>query len=86
MADLLHELIFKTAEHVSDKEALVHQRNRTSYATLAEDIGSARAAMLALGLGRGERVAVYLEKRLETVTAIYGAAAAGAYSYPSIRF
>lgn len=82
MADLLHELIFKTAEHVSDKEALVHQGNRTSYATLAEDIGSARAAMLALGLGRGERVAVYLEKRLETVTAIYGAAAAGGVFVP----
>lgn len=82
MADLLHELIFKTADHVSDKEALVHQRNRTSYATLAKDIGSARAAMLALGLGRGERVAVYLEKRLETVTAIYGAAAAGGVFVP----
>lgn len=82
MADLLHELIFKTADHVSDKEALVHQRNRTSYATLAEDIGSARAAMLALGLGRSERVAVYLEKRLETVTALYGAAAAGGVFVP----
>ncbi|MEO8992227.1 MAG: acyl-CoA ligase (AMP-forming), exosortase A system-associated [Nitrosospira sp.] len=82
MADLLHELIFKTADHVSDKEALVHQGNRTSYAALAENIGSAGAAMLALGLGRGERVAVYLEKRLETVTALYAAAAAGGVFVP----
>ncbi len=39
-------------------------------------------AMLALGLGRGERVAVYLEKRLETVIALFGAAAAGGVFVP----
>lgn len=35
-----------------------------------------------LGLQRGERLAVYLEKRIETVVALFGAAAAGAVFVP----
>ena len=34
------------------------------------------------GIGRGERVAVYLEKRVENVAAMFGAAAAGAVFVP----
>jgi acyl-CoA ligase (AMP-forming) (exosortase A-associated) len=40
------------------------------------------SGLIALGVGRGERVAVYLEKRLETVIASFGAAAAGAVFVP----
>src|SRR5687768_2399780 len=82
MADLLHELIFKSADRFPGKQALIHQKNRISYAALAEDINSAGVAMLALGLGRSERVAVYLEKRGETVIALFGAAAAGGVFVP----
>lgn len=77
MADLVHKLIFKSADRFSDAEALVYQENRTNYAALAEKIGSAGKALLALGLDRDDRVAVYLEKRPETVIALFGAAAAG---------
>ncbi len=38
--------------------------------------------LLADGLGRGERVAVYLEKRVENVVAMFGAAAAGGVFVP----
>ena len=38
--------------------------------------------LLALGLGRGERVAVYLDKRIETVTAIFGTSVAGGVFVP----
>ena len=82
MADLVHELIFKSADHFSDTEALVYQGKRTGYADLAEEIDSAGKAMLALGLDRDERVRVYLEKRLETVIALFGAAAAGGVFVP----
>ncbi|MDB5794810.1 MAG: acyl--CoA ligase, partial [Noviherbaspirillum sp.] len=37
---------------------------------------------LETGLGRGERVAVYLEKRIETVAGLFGAAAAGGVFVP----
>ena len=38
--------------------------------------------MLQLGLARGERVAIYLEKRFETVVASFGAPAAGGVFVP----
>lgn len=82
MADLVHKLIFKSADHFSDSEALVYHGTRIDYAALARTIDSAGKAMLALGLDRGERVAVYLEKRPETVAALFGAAAAGGVFVP----
>ncbi|MBA4143907.1 MAG: acyl-CoA ligase (AMP-forming), exosortase A system-associated [Nitrosospira sp.] len=82
MAVLLHELIFKSAERFPGKEALAHRENRLSYAALANELHLAGKAMLALGLARGERVAVYLEKRTETVAALFGATAAGGVFVP----
>src|SRR5215217_2902160 len=82
MAHLVQELVFHSADRFSDKEALVFRQSRISYAELAKEIKSAAKAMVALGLDRGERVAVYLEKRLETVTALLGAVAAGGVSVP----
>lgn len=40
------------------------------------------AALLALGLDRGERVGIYLDKRIETVTTFFGATAAGGVFVP----
>jgi acyl-CoA ligase (AMP-forming) (exosortase A-associated) len=82
MADLVHELIFKSAERFPDAEALVHRKSRISYSMLAREVGSAGRALRTLGLDPGERVGVYLEKRPETVIALFGAAAAGAVFVP----
>lgn len=82
MPDLVHKLIFKSADRSPDTEALVYQGDRFDYATLTGEIESAANAMLALGLDRGERVAVYLEKRTETVAALFGATAAGGVFVP----
>jgi acyl-CoA ligase (AMP-forming) (exosortase A-associated) len=82
MAHLLQELVFDSASRFPDEDALVHRQSRVSYAVLAKEIDSAAKAMLAFGLDRGERVAVYLEKRLETVAALFGAAAAGGVFVP----
>jgi acyl-CoA ligase (AMP-forming) (exosortase A-associated) len=82
MADLVHKLIFKSAGRLSDTEALAYQGKRTGYAALAEAVDSTGKAMLALGLDRHERVAVYLEKRPETVIALFAAAAAGGVFVP----
>lgn len=82
MADLVHKLIFKSAGRLSDTEALAYQGKRTDYAALAGVVDSMGKAMLALGLDRHERVAVYLEKRPETVIALFAAAAAGGVFVP----
>ncbi|MES2072211.1 MAG: acyl-CoA ligase (AMP-forming), exosortase A system-associated [Pseudomonadota bacterium] len=82
MTDLVHELILQAAERTPAAEALCYQAQRLSYAELQGQVGALAAALLSEGIGRCERVAVYLEKRLETVVALFGASAAGAVFVP----
>lgn len=82
MTVLIHELIQCSAGRFPDSEALVHKNNRLSYAVLAREVDLAKNAILDLGLDRGERVAVYLEKRPETVITLFGATAAGGVFVP----
>src|SRR5690349_24775733 len=53
-----------------------------SYGTLAESVEQVARALLELGLARHDRVAVYLDKRPETVAACFGVAAAGCVFVP----
>jgi acyl-CoA ligase (AMP-forming) (exosortase A-associated) len=52
------------------------------YAGLQEQICRAASGLLARGLSRGSRVAVYLDKRLEAVVAYFAATAAGGVLVP----
>lgn len=82
MTDLIHEFIARSAERTPEAEALACQGRRLNYAALATEVESAVRGLLALGLARGDRVAVYLEKRIETVASLFGAAAAGGVFVP----
>jgi acyl-CoA ligase (AMP-forming) (exosortase A-associated) len=82
MPDLIHELLLTSAEKVPQRPALAYKDTRLDYATLAGQVGQCRAGLRRLGLQRSARVAVYLEKRPETVVAIFGAAAAGGVFVP----
>lgn len=82
MVNLVHELIFRSADQKDGAEALVYQNQRIDYPGLACEIETTARALLTLGLGRGERAAVYLEKHLETVIALFGISAAGGVFVP----
>ena len=82
MTDLIHDLIFKAADHTPDAEALLYQDQTLSYSFLAGEIETKANGLRALGLSRSERVAVYLEKRLETVVALFAASAASGVFAP----
>ena len=84
MTDLLHEFIVASAQRSPQAEALVYDRQRLDYATLAALVDATAHRLLTAGpgLGRGDRVAVYLEKRIENVAAMFGASAAGAVFVP----
>lgn len=82
MATLIHDLIFDTAQRAPHAPALSWQGEETSYAALAQSVRETACALLTLGLRRGARVAVYLEKRPENVSAMFGAAAAGGVFVP----
>ena len=79
---LLHELIARAAERTPQATALTSGSAALSYAELADRVSRFAAGLMGLGLARGERVAIYLEKRFETVIASFGAPAAGAVFVP----
>lgn len=79
---LIHQFVFDTARVMPDAEALVDNGRRLSYAELARHLERMASALLSAGLARGERVAVFLDKRIETVVALFGAATAGGAFVP----
>jgi acyl-CoA ligase (AMP-forming) (exosortase A-associated) len=82
MTALLHELLLASAAAAPDRIAVRHRKAETSYADLASRVRQFAAAVGAAGLGRQERVAVYLPKRIETVTTIFGTTLAGCVFVP----
>jgi acyl-CoA ligase (AMP-forming) (exosortase A-associated) len=79
---LLNELVAVAAERTPGAPALTHGAATLSYAELATAVGGFASGLMELGLARGERVAIYLEKRFETVIASFGAPAAGGVFVP----
>jgi acyl-CoA ligase (AMP-forming) (exosortase A-associated) len=78
----LHHVVQHSADRDGGAAALTVGDATVTYRLLWTDITGAAAGLRALGLGRGERVAVYLDKRVETVTAIFGTSAAGGVVVP----
>ena len=79
---LLSELIAAAAARAPNAAALTFGAQSLSYADLSASIDRFAAGVVGLGLKRGERVAIYLEKRFEAVVASFGVAAAGAVFVP----
>jgi len=79
---LLFDLPRQSAERTPGAIALTFGTHHQAYADLHQNIEAFARGLLSLGLGRGERVGIYLEKRPEMVTACFGAAAAGAAFVP----
>ena len=81
---LLPELLACSAERFPENIALTqnHGREAMSYAALQDAVMRFAGGIAGLGLSRGERVAIYLEKRFETVIASFGAPAAGGVFVP----
>jgi len=81
-ATQLPDFVRQSAHRSPDAVALTHGTTSTTYETLDSAIDGFVNGVVALGVQRGERVAIYLEKRLETVVASFGATAAGAVFVP----
>ena len=79
---LLPELVAVSAARTPDAIALTSGAASMTYGQLHDAMSGLGSGLLALGLQRGERVAIYLEKRFETVIASFAAPSAGAVFVP----
>jgi len=82
MTQLLHQSIAEHAQLTPEAPALLFKKETISYGQLHTAVCSTADGLQALGIGAGERVAVFLPKQPETVYAIFGAVAAGASFVP----
>ncbi|MBM4197408.1 MAG: acyl-CoA ligase (AMP-forming), exosortase A system-associated [Gammaproteobacteria bacterium] len=82
MTQLLHDLIMSSAERRPEAEALRDAARFLTYGALAQDVATLAAGFQASGLCRFDRVAIYLPKSAENVTAMFAAAAAGGVFVP----
>ncbi len=81
-ANLLHELVTAAAIRAPDAVALTYGEQSSNYGKLASSVAGFGSGLCAHGLNRSERVAIYLEKRVENVIAMFGTAAAGGVFVP----
>lgn len=79
---LLHHLPRNAAERNPEAVALRHGDESLQYGALQDAVERFASGLMHAGIARGERVAIFLEKRFETVIAAFGTAAAGAVFVP----
>ncbi|MEW5754794.1 MAG: acyl-CoA ligase (AMP-forming), exosortase A system-associated [Pseudomonadota bacterium] len=82
MGTLLHDLVFTAAQRAPEQTAIKHKHKTLTYQALAQTIDRLARGLRELNLGRGERVAVYLPKYLETVAAVFGTSLADGVIVP----
>lgn len=78
----LHDLLVRAAHEHPQAPALTYRDETLTYSGLWTSVGSLSGHLADNGVERGDRVAIYLEKRVETVTAMFAASAAGAVFVP----
>ncbi|HKP06151.1 MAG TPA: acyl-CoA ligase (AMP-forming), exosortase A system-associated [Microbacterium sp.] len=77
-----HDLLAGAAAASPAAPALTYRGEMIDYAAAWNAARVVAERLLSLGLERGDRVAIYLEKRFETVLALFGASAAGGIFVP----
>ncbi|HET9395322.1 MAG TPA: AMP-binding protein, partial [Nitrospiraceae bacterium] len=82
MRTSLHHLLQHPAASRAEAPALTYRNTTLSYAELWRQVCAVAGTFAGLGLDREQRVAVFLEKRIETVAAIFGTSAAGGVFVP----
>jgi non-ribosomal peptide synthetase component F len=82
MSDLIHDFIFDSARRTPAPKRWSTAPRARLRRRWPRPCAAPPAPCWKPGIERGERVAVYLEKRIENVAAMFGAAAAGAVFVP----
>lgn len=78
----VHDLLVERSTTHPTDPALTYRDTTLSYGELRRDVDAVASQLEGLGLQRGDRAAIYLEKRLETVAAIFAVSAADGVFVP----
>ena len=81
-ASLVHHLIYCESKKSGRRRALKYLKETKTYDELTVDVHALAHGLLSCGLSRQGRVAIYAEKRIETVVSMFGATAAGGVYVP----
>ncbi len=82
MSELIQDLILESATRTPEKTALIYQKQAVSFAQLDRQVDQVANLFLTLGLQKSERVAIFLEKRIENIAAMLAANRAGGVFVP----
>ena len=82
MRTQLHQIVADAARRRASAPALTFKDATLTYGELWDEVASFAAGLGELGLARGQRVGIYLDKRIETVVSIFGTSAAGGVFVP----
>jgi acyl-CoA ligase (AMP-forming) (exosortase A-associated) len=82
MRTQLHHIVAQAAARRPDAPALTIKDSTVSYRELSDQMRSFASGLRRIGLGRSERVGIFLDKQIETVTAVLGTSAGGGAFVP----
>ena len=82
MAYLLHQTFEEQVRLAASKTALVREGRRSSYAEIDELSSALAASLLEQGVGRGDRVALFMDNSEHMVAALYAVLRIGAVFMP----
>ena len=79
---LIHHMLRTSAGRFPDKEALVHGKQRLTYSEFAQRARGLAAGLRCAGIGRGDRVGIYLEASVDQALSIFAISEAGGVFVP----
>lgn len=74
---LIGQMLEDSAEKYPDKEAVKHKNQSITFAELYEDALKMKGLLIALGIKKGDRVGILLEKSIEQLISMFGISMAG---------
>ena len=75
---LIHNLLEKSASEYLDKVAIKHKDRTITFSELYQESLRMKALLLGLGIRKGERVGILLDKSIEQLISMFGISMAGA--------
>lgn len=82
MAYLLHHLLSESAAKYPDREAIVWKDEKMTYAELERESNKLAYSLSEIGMERGERVGIYMERSITSMVGIFGIMKTGATYVP----